>query len=155
MLRGRRAGFLRYSNEPSRISPDLCKVGWASSALRSCVERPSGGLYGPRPGSSRQHPRTSEVAGRLLDEHRQTYWLLTESRTAPAHMSSELRPTHVSVLTGAGRLVQRAPPELRPKCDRVDFEAQNTLDSRANVKFSDIRAIHKFGRRPLDMWRRH
>ena len=60
--------------------------------------------------------------GRVLGEHRQTYWLLTESRTAPAHMPSELRPTPVSVLTGAGRLVQRALPELRPKCDRVDFK---------------------------------
>ena len=32
------------------------------------------------------------------------------------------RLTHVSVLTGAGRLVQRASPELHPKCDRVDFK---------------------------------
>ena len=38
-----------------------------------------------------------------------------------ANMSSGLRSTPVSVLTGAGRLVQRAPPEPRPKCDRVDF----------------------------------
>ena len=34
-------------------------------------------------------------------------------------MSSGLHPTPISLLTGAGRLVQRAPP--RPKCDRVDF----------------------------------
>ena len=32
--------------------------------------------------------------------------------------------------------------------------AKNT-STLANVKFSDIRAIHKISRRPLDMWRRH
>ena len=62
-------------------------------------------------------------------------------------------PTPVSVLTGAGRLVKRAPPEPRPKCDRVDFRRKNTLGSLANLNFGDFLAIHKFGRRPLDMWR--
>ena len=165
MLRGCRAGFLRYSNEPlpytSRAgfecTPFLC---WA--AIGRLIRAPAGLLSststhigGRRQAVGWSLPGCRLTPGRVLGEHQQTYWLLTESQTAPAHMSSKLRPTHVSVLTGAGRLVQRAPPELRPKCDRVDFEAQNMLDSRANVKFGDIRAIHKFGRRPLDMWRRH
>ena len=64
------------------------------------------------------------------------------------------RPTPVSVLTGSGRLVERAPP-APSEMWQGRFQAKNTPNSLANVKFSDFRAIHKFGRRPLDMWRRH
>ena len=42
------------SNDPSSILPDLYKVGRASSALLAGVGPPSGGFYGPRPGSSCQ-----------------------------------------------------------------------------------------------------
>ena len=62
----------------------------------------------------------THIGGRRQDGGR-IHWSLTETRTATAHMPNGLRPTPVSVLTGAGRLVQRAPPESRPKCDRVDF----------------------------------
>ena len=37
-------------------------------------------------------------------------------------MSSGLRPTPVCLLTGAWWLVHSAPPEPRPKCDRVHFK---------------------------------
>ena len=162
VLRGRRAGFLRYSNDPltylARLvqnracferTPFLCRAATgrfigAPVGLLSSTEESWNlyGCYGP-PGmlsSTVLHPVTSthiggrrqavvrtlpgcwSSVGRMLGEHPQTYWLLTESGKAPTHMSSELRPTPVSVLTGAERLVQRAPPEFRPKCDRVDFK---------------------------------
>ena len=59
-------------------------------------------------------PRVGRASTALL--------IIARNSTALAHMSSELLPTPVSVLTGTGRLVQRGPSELRPKCDRVDFK---------------------------------
>ena len=48
-----------------------------------------------------------------------------ETRKAPAPISTGLRTTPVSLLTGAVRFLitsfRRAPPEPRPKCDRVHF----------------------------------
>ena len=73
-------------------------------------------------------------------------------RRPPLYRPSGLRTTPVSLLTGARRFLitsfRRAPPEPRPKCDRVrTFQAKNTLDSLANLKFGDVRAIYNFGRR--------
>ena len=113
------AGLLSSTEE---FTPNCMAVTWSSWQSWNIS-----GCYGP-PGmlsstSRNIHAhRRMQAVGRVLGEHRQTYWLLTETRTGPANMSSELRPTPVSVLTGAGRLVQRAPLELRPKCDRVDFK---------------------------------
>ena len=49
-----------------------------------------------------------------------------ETRKAPAPISTGFRTTPVSLLTGAVRFLitsfRRAPPEPRPKCDRVHFK---------------------------------
>ena len=125
VLRGRRARFLRYSNEPlpylarlvqSRAgferTPFMCwaAVGRLIRAPAGLLSSTSTHIGGRRQAVGRSLPGCRPTPSRVLGEHRQTYWLLTESRTAPALMSSELCPTHVSVLTGAGRLVIDIPP---------------------------------------------
>ena len=118
---------------------------YARSGRRRTPDRTSGGA----------RPSVARVSGGRW----QIYSLPTETRKAPAPISPGLRTTPVSLLTGAGRFLitsfRRAPPEPRPKCDRVHFKQKNTLDSLANLKFGDVRAIYNFGRRSLDMWRRH
>ena len=78
--------------------------------------------------------RTSEDArqdvgrsvARVSGGRRQIYQLPTETRKALAPISTGLRSTPVSSLTGAGRFLitsfRSAPPEPRPKCDRVHFK---------------------------------
>ena len=113
-----------------------------------------GGTSPPHPpgiyASGRQAGRRTEPA-RVSAGHRQTYWSSTETRTAPALSSSWLCPTPVSLLTGAGRLFQRAPPEPRQNVTGYRFQAKNTVDSLAVLKFGDFLAIHKFGRRRMNM----
>ena len=62
---------------------------------------------------------------------RQIYSLPTETRKAPTPISTGLRTTPISLLTGAGRFLitsfRRAPPEPRPKCDRVHFYPKKCL----------------------------
>ena len=83
-----------------------------------------------RSGRRRTPGRTSGGArmnvARVSGGRRQIYYLPTETRKAPAPISTGLRTTPVSLLTGAGRILitsfRRAPPEPRPKCDRVHFK---------------------------------
>ena len=90
-----------------------------------------------------------------------TDWLITDrnSEGARPYIDRAFHSNPVSLLTGAGRFLitsfRRAPPEPRPKCDRVHFKPKYTLDSLANLKFGAVRAIYNFGRRSLDMWRKH
>ena len=112
-----------------------------------------------RSGRRRTPGRTSGGArmnvARVSGGRRQIYYLPTETRKAPAPISTGLRTTPVSLLTGAGRILitsfRRAPPEPRPKCDRVHFKQKLRSTPWRNLKFGDVRAMYNFGRRSLDM----
>ena len=85
---------------------------YARSGRRRTPGRTSGGA----------RPSVARVSG----GRRQIYSLPTETRKAPAPISTGLRMTPVSLLTAVGRFLitsfRRAPPEPRPKCDRVHFK---------------------------------
>ena len=50
---------------------------------------------------------------------------------------------------------RRTPGRTSGGARQTPENAENTLDSLANLKFDDVRAIYNFVRRSLDMWRRH
>ena len=83
-----------------------------------------------RIGCRRMPGRTSGGARPSVDRvsggRRQIYLLPTETRKAPAPISTGLRTTPVSLMPGAGRFLitsfRRTPPEPRLKCDRVHFK---------------------------------
>ena len=117
---GHRNLFLiqRFSN--GRIS-DLRNM--TSTNFRCPIYARSGRRRTPgrTPGGARP-----SVAGCRAGVDRFTNYRPKLGRRPPAPISTGLRTTPVSLLTGAGRFLiticRRVPPEPRPKCDRVHFK---------------------------------
>ena len=132
--------------------------GWISDLRNMTCTNFRCAIYA-RSGRRRTPGRTSGGARPSVARVSGGRQLPTETRKAPALISTGLRTTPVSLLTGAGRFLitsfRRAPPEPRPKCDRVHFKQKiRSTPWRIWNSATFGRSTISAGDRWIKLWRR-